>query len=77
MSDRLSAELLYYLQAWNDACATDGADAQAREIRPIRHGRGSRSAGPGDRADPDVLVRRIVSDGIRGSDGTGLDGMPA
>ena len=27
-SDRLSGELLDYLQAWNDACAAAGADAQ-------------------------------------------------
>jgi hypothetical protein len=32
-SDRLSAELLDYLQTWNDACATDGADAPALQER--------------------------------------------
>ena len=32
-SDRLSGELLDYLQAWNDACAADGADAQALQER--------------------------------------------
>jgi hypothetical protein len=32
-SDRLSGELLDYLQAWNDTCATDGADAPALQER--------------------------------------------
>jgi hypothetical protein len=32
-SDRLSGELLGDLQAWNDACAADGADAQALQER--------------------------------------------
>jgi hypothetical protein len=32
-SDRLSGELLDDLQAWNDACAADGADARALEER--------------------------------------------
>src|SRR2546430_17608355 len=32
-SDRLSGELLDDLQAWNDACAADGADAQALQDR--------------------------------------------
>ena len=32
-SDRLSGELLDELQAWNDACAAAGADAQALQER--------------------------------------------
>jgi hypothetical protein len=32
-SDRLSGELLDDLQAWNDACAADGANAQALQER--------------------------------------------
>ena len=32
-SDRLSGELLDDLQAWNDACAADGADAPALQER--------------------------------------------
>jgi hypothetical protein len=32
-SDRLSGELLDDLQAWNDACAADGADVQALQER--------------------------------------------
>jgi hypothetical protein len=32
-SDRLSGELLDDLQAWNDACAVDGADLQALQER--------------------------------------------
>jgi hypothetical protein len=32
-SDRLSGELLDDLQAWNDACAADGAGAQALQER--------------------------------------------
>lgn len=32
-SDRLSGKLLDDLQAWNDACAADGADTQALQER--------------------------------------------